>query len=59
VIYVNVKRGVVEPSCKEPTDIATMELRNKALFKLQVKILKILKNVWRTMNYQVDDKPAS
>jgi len=34
-----------------------MELRNKALFKLQVNILKILKNVWRTVS-EVSGKPA-
>ncbi|MCL7389878.1 MAG: hypothetical protein LZ173_08135 [Thaumarchaeota archaeon] len=59
VIYVDVKRGVVEPSCKELTDIiAAGEPKNKTLFKLQAKILKTLKDVWRTMSYQVDDKPA-
>jgi hypothetical protein len=49
-IYVDIKRGVVEPSCKELTDIATMKPKNKALFKLQAKILKILKNIWRTVD---------
>jgi hypothetical protein len=44
VIYVNVKRGVVEPSCKELINIITMKPKNKALFKLQTKILKIFKN---------------
>jgi translation initiation factor 2 alpha subunit (eIF-2alpha) len=50
VIYVDVKRGVVEASCRELTDIIAREPKNKALFKLQAKILKILKNVWRTAN---------
>jgi hypothetical protein len=57
VIYVNVKRGVVEPSCKELIDIATTEPKNKSLFKLQAKILKVLKNIWRTVN-EVSDMPA-
>jgi hypothetical protein len=58
VVYVDVKRGVVEPSCRGLIDIiATGEPKNKALFKLQVKILKILKNVWRTVN-EVSDIPA-
>jgi cell fate (sporulation/competence/biofilm development) regulator YmcA (YheA/YmcA/DUF963 family) len=57
VIYVDIKRGVVEPSCKELTDIATMKPKNKALFKLQTKILKILKNVWKTIN-ELGDEPA-
>jgi hypothetical protein len=57
VIYVDVKRGVVEPSWKELTNIIVREPKNKALFKLQTKILKILKNVWRTIN-EVSDKPA-
>jgi hypothetical protein len=49
-VYINIKRGIVEPSYKELIDIATTEPRNKALFKLQAKILNILKNVWRTAN---------
>jgi hypothetical protein len=58
VVYVDVKRGVVEPSCKELIDIiATMESKNKALFKLQTKILRILKNVWKTVN-ELGDEPA-
>jgi hypothetical protein len=57
VIYVNIKRGIVEPSCKELIDMITMEPRNRALFKLQAKILKILKNVWKTAN-EVSDMPA-
>ncbi|MCL7384466.1 MAG: hypothetical protein LZ174_09285 [Thaumarchaeota archaeon] len=57
MIYVNIKRSVVEPSCKELIDIAAMEPKNKALFKLQAKILKILKNVWRTIN-EASDEPA-
>jgi len=58
MIYVNIKRGVVKPSCKELTDIiATREPKNKALFKLQAKILKILKNVWRAAN-ESSNKPA-
>jgi hypothetical protein len=57
VIYVDVKRGIMEPSCKELTDIATMKPKNKTLFKLQAKILKILKSVWRTAN-EASNKPA-
>jgi hypothetical protein len=57
VIYVNIKRGIVEPSCKELIDMITMEPRNRALFRLQAKILKILKNVWRTVN-EVSDNPT-
>jgi hypothetical protein len=57
MIYVNIKRSVVEPSCKELIDIAAMEPKNKALFKLQAKILKILKDVWRTIN-EASDEPA-
>jgi hypothetical protein len=45
-----IKRGIVEPSCKELIDMITMEPRNRVLFKLQAKILKILKNVWKTAN---------
>ncbi|MCL7389530.1 MAG: hypothetical protein LZ173_06315 [Thaumarchaeota archaeon] len=54
---VDVKRGVVEASCRELTDIIAREPKNKALFKLQAKILKILKNIWRTVN-EADDEPA-
>jgi len=57
VVYVDVKRGVVEPSCKELTDIIAREPKNKALFKLQTKILKVLKSIWRVVN-EVSDKPA-
>jgi hypothetical protein len=57
VIYVDVKRCVMRPPCKELIDIATMEPKNKALFKLQANILKILKNVWKTIN-EVSDMPA-
>jgi hypothetical protein len=57
VVYVDVKRGIVEPSCKELTDIIAREPKNKALFKLQTKILKILKNIWRAVN-EVSDEPA-
>jgi hypothetical protein len=57
MIYVNIKRSVVESSCKELTDIITMKPKNKALFKLQTKILKVLKNVWRTIN-EASDEPA-
>jgi hypothetical protein len=56
-IYMNVKRGVVESLYRELTDIATMKPKNKALFRLQTKILKILKNVWRTVN-ELGDEPA-
>jgi hypothetical protein len=58
MIYVNIKKSVVEPSCKELTDIITMKPKNKALFKLQTKILKVLKNVWRTIN-EASDEPAA
>jgi hypothetical protein len=57
MIYVNVKRGIVEPSCKELTDIIAREPKNKSLFKLQTKILRILKNVWKTVN-ELGDEPA-
>jgi len=57
VVYVDVKRGIVEPSYKELTDIIAREPKNKALFKLQTKILKILKNIWRAVN-EVSDEPA-
>ena len=57
MIYVDVKRGVVEASCRELTNIIAREPKNKALFKLQAKILKILKNVWRATN-EVSDMPA-
>ncbi|MCL7384596.1 MAG: hypothetical protein LZ167_07840 [Thaumarchaeota archaeon] len=57
VIYVDVKRCVMRPPCKELIDIVTMELRNRALFKLQANILKILKNVWKTVN-EVSGMPA-
>jgi uncharacterized protein YfbU (UPF0304 family) len=57
VIYVNIKRGIVEPSCKELIDMITMEPRNRALFKLQAKIPKILKNILRIVN-EVSDIPA-
>jgi hypothetical protein len=57
VMYVNIKKGVVEPAYKWLTDIATAEPKNKALFKLQTKILKVLKNVWRTIN-EASDEPA-
>jgi len=56
-VYVDVRRGVIEPLCKELIDIITMKPKDKALFKLQAKILKILKNVWRTVN-EVSDMPA-
>jgi hypothetical protein len=51
------KKGIVEPPYKKLTDIATEEPKNKALFKLQANILKILKNVWKTIN-EVSDMPA-
>jgi hypothetical protein len=57
VVYVDVKRGIVEPSYKELTDIIAREPKNKALFKLQTKILNILKNIWRAVN-EVSDEPA-
>jgi hypothetical protein len=58
VTYVDVKRGVIEPSSKELIDIiATRQSKNKALFKLQAKILKISKNIWRIVD-EADDEPA-
>ena len=58
MIYVDVKRGVIEPSSKELIDIiATRQSKNKALFKLQAKILKISKNIWRIVD-EADDEPA-
>jgi len=57
-IYVGIKRGVVKLSYKDLIDIVTTEPKKKALYKLQVEILKILKKIWKATNNQTNGKPT-
>jgi len=49
-IYVDARRGVLRSFHEKLIITATIEPKKKALYKIQVEILKILKNVWRTVN---------
>ena len=58
VIYVNARRGIVEPPYEKIINTATtIEPKEKALYKLQVEVLKMLKNVWKTIN-EASSRPA-
>jgi len=56
-IYVNAKRGALKPSSLRLINtIITIELREKALYKLEAEIIKILKRAWRTISNQTSDR---
>ena len=57
VIYVDARRSVLKPSSEKIINTATIEPKKKALYKLRVEIIKILKNAWRAIN-EVSDRLA-